>query len=129
MTDYTKKMLLENLRKSFRHELVDMNLTRDRHNLPPLYDVKGAYVNEIESFFQSFLITKIQEAEQEMIKRVVGEMREYPKMIFELNNGKIPWVIWQGKADEGEKFALYKLGFDDACKILSALQITNLDKK
>jgi len=94
MTDYTKEILLENLRKSFRHELVEMNLTRDMHNRPPLYDVRDVYVDEIESFFQSFIITSIQEAEQEMIKRV----EKY-------NDEQISAAIW---GDE------YRDGFDHA---------------
>jgi len=70
MTDYTKEILLENLRKSFRYELVEMNLTRDMHNRPPLYDVRDVYVDEIESFFQSFLITSIHQAERILIMSV-----------------------------------------------------------
>jgi len=67
---------------------------------------------------------RIYEALAEEQARVRGVMKEYPNMLFELNNGKMPWVIFQGKADEEEKFTLYKLGFEDAMKILSALDIT-----
>ena len=69
----------------------------------------------------------ITQAIAEERKMVLREMKEYPKKLFELTNGKMPWVIWQGKADEEEKFTLYKLGFEDAIKILS-LQYKPLHK-
>ena len=59
--------------------------------------------------------------QNEMIKDALEKMREYPKKMYELNNGKLPWVVFGGKADEEEKFAIYKLGFEDAIKILSSL--------
>ena len=74
-----------------------------------------------EEYIKPYVLKRVKEAEQEMLKRVVGEMKEYPKKLFELNNGKMPWVIFQGKADEGEKFTLYKLGFEDAMNLLSSL--------
>ena len=70
---------------------------------------------------RQFLTAKLDQARTEERERVVGEMREYPKKLFELYNGKMPWVIFQGKADEEEKFTLYKLGFEDAMKILASL--------
>ena len=88
------------------------------------YDVTKIQIKEL-------LAESIQQALAEERERVVGEMKEYPKKLFELNNGKMPWVIWQGKADEEEKFTLYKLGFEDAIKILSLqykpLTINNKD--
>jgi len=67
---------------------------------------------------------RIYEALAEEKARVRGVMKEYPNKLFELNNGKMPWVIFQGKADEEEKFTLYKLGFEDAMKILASLDTT-----
>ena len=72
---YTEKRL-EELRKSFRYELVEMNLTRDMHNRPPLYEVKDIYVDEIESFFKAFLLAKINQAIAEERDRVRGEIRK-----------------------------------------------------
>jgi len=106
MTDYTKKMLLENLRKSFRHELVDMNLTRDRHNRPPLYDVKGVYVNEIESFFQSFLIASIHQAERILIMSVKEKIH----------------TIFNYPCDCNRKMNVCECDFRDIVKILSILR-------
>jgi len=69
---------------------------------------------------KAFLTESIAQAIAEEKARVRGVMKEYPNKLFELNNGKMPWVIFQGKADEEEKFTLYKLGFEDAVKILAS---------
>jgi len=86
---------------------------------------EGVFFNEEQTKAVNALVsTSIQQAIAEERERVRGVMKAYPNKLFELNNGKMPWVIFQGKADEEEKFTLYKLGFEDAMKILASLDTT-----
>ena len=94
----TEKQLIESVKKALYEESRKYSTAQERN-----------------------LISIFHQAITEERERVVGEMREYPKKLFELYNGKMPWVIFQGKADEEEKFTLYKLGFEDAMKILASL--------
>jgi hypothetical protein len=55
-----------------------------------------------------------QQARDEDVGEMVEEMRTFPAEMFQIHNGKMPFVVFEGKADEGEKYQLFRLGFQDA---------------
>lgn len=74
---------------------------------------------EIKSF-----IAQILEEEKERLVREIENKRSFPAEMFQLNNLKMPFVVQEGKADENEKFHIFRTGFQDAIS-----QIINLIKK
>lgn len=50
----------------------------------------------------------------EGIEKKLDDMRSFPAEMFQLYKGKMPFVVMEGKADENEKFQIFRLGFIDA---------------
>ena len=48
-----------------------------------------------------------------LITRIKGEVEELGTTQIELFNGKLPFVIFDGKADESEKIAIYRQALTD----------------
>lgn len=55
-SEVVEKMMKE-FRQAFDHELVEMNMARDMHNRPPLYDVDVDSVEEIRNWSKSHLLS------------------------------------------------------------------------
>ena len=43
---------------------------------------------------------------------------KYPYDMWNINNGKMPFTLWQGKADDAEMFQLWRTGFNEAGTII-----------
>jgi hypothetical protein len=71
---------------------------------------------------RNFLLNEISLSEQSLLERVEKEIQDYFTRMININDGKLPYVIFGGKADENEKITLYKSGLDDALKILTSLK-------
>lgn len=51
---------------------------------------------------------------QKMKNQTSIEFQDYPSKVWKINNGKMPFVMWNGKADEEEKFQIWRTGFMEA---------------
>ncbi len=71
--------------------------------------------NEVLSFIEKTL----QAQRTEDIKNLIKEIDEYPERLFELMpDHKLPFVVFNGKADEAEKWTIYIQGFNDMRDLL-----------
>ena len=84
----------------------------------PVIDCDTVRIKDIKNF----LHTQISLSEQSLLERVEKEIQDYFTRMININDGKLPYVIFGGKADENEKITLYKSGLDDALKILTSLK-------
>ena len=77
-------------------------------------DLRPKSREKLKDFFRQ----ELTHAREEGFERAVSIVENYPKMVLELHGGKLPWIIFQGKADEDEKKQIYEMAFRD---ILQAL--------
>jgi hypothetical protein len=73
---------------------------------------------KIKSFIKAEKAKSKLEGEQEFSEKIIEEIREYLPRMLQVCGGKLPFVIFNGKADEDEKINLYKEGLEDAIKII-----------
>lgn len=64
---------------------------------------------------------------EEMVKaereRVIDHIRQYRgRQVLAYGNDKLPFVIWEGKADEKEKITIYEQAFKDILQALTQPQ-------
>jgi hypothetical protein len=67
------------------------------------------------------LRNKIPEIEKKIIEEIEKFVLGYYKNVMALSNGKLPFVVWEGKAGEAEKVAIYEQGVKDTLKIIRNL--------
>lgn len=73
--------------------------------------------NKLKSFLTSSL-----NGLADMIAKEVDSKRSFPSKMFQIYEGKMPFAVFEGKADEKEKYQIFKLGFNDAIsQVLSLL--------
>lgn len=56
-----------------------------------------------------------------LLEGVRAEFAEYTEKQLKLYDGKLPFVVWEGKADEKEKITIYEQAMKDTAEILSTL--------
>lgn len=105
---------IENIRKEFdeyckKEKIVIGHLSGDKDS--PVFVNNELNLPRFKSFFDHSLLTLIEEIER--------EVEDYPRKIFELYEGKLPFVIFKGKADEAEKMTIYTQAFKDVLSLLS----------
>lgn len=61
---------------------------------------------------------KAVEGEKNKIRKAITLIQEYPQEVFHMYEGKLPWVIFEGRADEREKRAIYEAAFRDFTGLL-----------
>lgn len=67
------------------------------------------------------LRAKAVEGEKNKIRKAITLIQEYPQEVFHMYEGKLPWVIFEGRADEREKRAIYEAAFRDFTGLLKKL--------
>ncbi len=73
---------------------------------------------KILAFLSSELRSMREKTIGEIKNALAIELTEYPNKMWTLNDGKMPFVIWEGKADEVEKFHIWRTGFIDATNLV-----------
>ena len=56
--------------------------------------------------------------EKELLKQLYLELEAYPQKVWKMYDGKLPFVFWKGKADENEKYQIWRTGITDAMSIV-----------
>lgn len=92
-----------------------------------IYNLKYKIENQaIDSYnLEKVIELAYEKGIEETLKQLYLELETYPAKMWKLNDGKLPYVIWQGKADEVEKFHLWRTGITDVMSIVKRL-LTNL---
>jgi len=67
------------------------------------------------------LRNKIPEIEKLIVEEIEKFVLGYYKNVMSLSGGKLPFVVWEGKAGEAEKVAIYEQGVKDTLKIIQNL--------
>lgn len=75
-------------------------------------DEVGLFI-EIKALLQQRM-DEIEGEVQKMKNQTSIEFQDYPSKVWKINNGKMPFVMWNGKADEEEKFQIWRTGFMEA---------------
>ena len=66
------------------------------------------------------------------LNQIAIEFTDYPSKMWKLHNGKMPFVLWKGKADEDEKFQIWRTGFNEASNMTRKIlqdQISHLQSE
>ena len=82
------------------------------------YKEMGQYCSDAFDEVADWWLEKIAQARADERREIVEKIENYPKIVLELHGGKIPWVVFQGKADEAEKFAIYEMAFRDVLNLI-----------
>lgn len=72
----------------------------------------------LKAFIQEEIALVVR-GERAKIRKCMFQIQEYPQKVFHLYGGKLPWVIFDGKADEKEKMAIYEAAFRDFTGLLN----------
>lgn len=84
---------------------------------------KNATPEDVKDFLAQIASRREQQAKKETVEKVVEAIRETGRFLgeeqIELFHGRLPFVIFQGKADEHEKVIIYRQALHDALSHLS----------
>lgn len=81
---------------------------------------KGEWWSSDEDFILSFIQSEIDLAKEEERKEIVEMVSGYPeKLIKIMPSGKLPFVIFGGKAYEEEKKTIYFQAFKDIINLIT----------
>ena len=77
----------------------------------------------IKSFISQELQHAYTQGRESAVEEVRGLIRDYPQKIRDIMpEGKLPFVIFQGKADEGEKWTIYEQAYKDILALLQNIK-------
>ncbi len=77
---------------------------------------------EIKDFLQSSLTSY----KSQILKEIGEVVKDYFARQSEMCGGKIPFVIFEGKADEKEKITIYEKGIQDTLGIIKMMEKADL---
>jgi len=84
------------------------------HGVP--VDLPNYYREKIKSFLDSIIDKTVQISEE----RIVGVIKEYPERLLQIMpEGKLPFVVFQGKANEDEKKTIYFQAVKDIISLIT----------
>ena len=92
-----------------------MSLAQDRE------EVKSRGCNKHYNQAKAELRAKIPEIEKKIVEEIEKTVQDYMDRQYKLNNGKLPFVMFEGRADENEKVAIYMQGVNDVIRIINHL--------
>jgi tyrosine-protein phosphatase YwqE len=109
---------LKELKEEVEKELFD--LIKEGHEAIINHEEVDEYRAKVKSFLYQFIEKSYQLGREEVVGEIEKTAQEYFSKMININNGKLPYVIFGGKADENEKITLYKSGFDDLLKLITS---------